>query len=174
MVAQVEVQHAVGDHDDGPAAVREQPQLPHDLLVQGRIQTRGGLVQGEQRRLGEQLQRHRGALALPAGEGVDPLLAAVGQAEQLDHLGDALPALLARHVTGEAQRGREAQCPADGELAVQHVVLGHHADAVTQLRIVLVEVFRVVEQFAAGRLPEPGHALEQGGLAAAARPDHAE
>ena len=67
-------------------------------------------------------------------------LARAGQPEQLQHLVDPGRALLARHVVGEAQRGREPQRPAHLELAVQHVVLRHHADAVAQLGVVLVQV----------------------------------
>ena len=56
-VAEVQVRHAVGDHDDGPAVVRQLGHLLHDRLVQAGIQARGGLVQEEQRRLGQQFQR---------------------------------------------------------------------------------------------------------------------
>ena len=101
-------------------------------------------------------------------------LARAVRPEQLQHLVDPLGALLARHVAGEPQGRGEPQRPAHRELAVQHVVLGHHADAVAQLGVVLVEVLAVVEQLAPGRRPEPGHRLEQRRLAAAARPDDAE
>ena len=158
------MQDAVRDHDHGPASVREQPQLSHDLLVQGGVQAGGRFVEGEQRRLGQQLQRDRRALALAAGERVDPLFGAVGQSEQLDDLGDSFLALLSRHVAREAQRGGEAQCPADSQLAVQYVVLRHQTDPIAQLGVVLIQVLRVVKELALGRLTEPRHALEERGL----------
>ncbi len=47
VVAQIQVQHAVGDHDDRTATVGQQPQFPHDLLVQGWVQPGGRLVESE-------------------------------------------------------------------------------------------------------------------------------
>ncbi len=60
----------------------------HDLVVQRRVQTRGRLVEDQQRRPGQQFQRHRGALALPAGQLVHPGVGVFGQIEFFEHLSD--------------------------------------------------------------------------------------
>ena len=88
VVTEVQVQDAVGHHDHRASSVGKQTQLAHDLLVQRRIQPGCRLVQGEQGRLGQQLQRHRGALALAARERVDALLGPRRQPEQLQDLVD--------------------------------------------------------------------------------------
>ena len=93
LIADVEIGHRVRHHQDNAAGVGELAQHHHHLPVQRRVQTRGRLVENQQRRPGEQLQRHRGALALAAGQLVDPGVGVLGQLEFLEDLGDDLGAV---------------------------------------------------------------------------------
>ena len=167
LVADGELGHRVGDHQDRAAVVGEAAEQLHDVAVHARVEARGGLVQEDQRRLGEELQGHRDALALAAGEGGDLLLLVDVQLELAQHLVDALLALVLGGVGGEAQLGRVLQRLLDGQLLVQDVVLRDQTDALAQLGELLVQVPVVVEDVALVGGPVAGERLEQGGLSGA-------
>jgi hypothetical protein len=57
----------VRDHHHGAGFVREVAQLLHDRLVQARVKPRGGFVQEQQGRLGQQFLGHVDPLQLAAG-----------------------------------------------------------------------------------------------------------
>ena len=67
-VAQVQVGDAMRDHDDRAAVVGQVGHHLHDGLVQPGIQAGRGLVQEQQRGLGQQLKRDVDAFLLAAGE----------------------------------------------------------------------------------------------------------
>ena len=71
LIADVEVGQRVGDHEHHAAGVGELAQHRHHLPVQRGVQAGGRLVEDQQRRPGQQFQRHRRALALTAGQLVD-------------------------------------------------------------------------------------------------------
>jgi hypothetical protein len=118
----------VGDHQHHAAGVGELAQHQHDLTVQRGVQTRRRLIEQQQRRLGEQLERHRRAFALPAGELVHPGVGVFGQVEFLEHLGDDLGPFLLAGVGRQPQLGGVAQRLVHGQLAVHDVVLRDHPD----------------------------------------------
>ena len=170
-VAQRQVLHRVGDHHDRAAVVGQLPQQQHDLPVQARVQAGRRLVQVEQLGSGQQLQGHRGALALPAGQPVDAQAGALGQAQLVEHLHHAVPALVGRGVAGEAQLGAVLQRLLHPQLGVQQVRLGHEADPLPHLVVAGVEVpLAHVDAAALGR-PLAGQRPEEGGLARAAGAD---
>jgi hypothetical protein len=173
-VAHVQAEHAVGDHDDGPAVVGEAAQHVHHRAVHAGVEAGGRLVEEQQRRLGQQLQGDADALALAAGEAVHVLVGALFQAQFTDHLVDPGPPLGFGGVLREAQLGGVGEGFADGQLGVQDVVLRDEADALAQLGVVPVEVAAVVEDGAVVGGPLAGEGVEERGLAGAARADDGE
>ena len=104
----------MGDHDDGAAVVREVAHLLHDGLVEPRVETGRGLVQEQQRWLGEQFQGHVDPLELAAGQPVGAGLGVPGQAQLAHHLIDAGVAFPCVRVSGEAQLSGVPQRPLGG------------------------------------------------------------
>ncbi len=162
------------DDDDRTAVVGQPAKLAHHVTVQRRIQAGRRLVQAEQRRFGQQLERHRRPFALATGERVDALVRTLAEAEHRDDLVHARMPLLARHVVGEAKRGGETQRGTHGQLPMQDVVLRHHADAVAEFGVLVIKVSAVVGDLALIRGPQPGDRLDQGRLSATAGADHAD
>src|SRR5690606_3522494 len=70
---------AVGGEHDRPPLVGDPPQGRQDLPVQRRVEPGGGLVEEQQARLAQELERERDALALPAREARGGALAAALQ-----------------------------------------------------------------------------------------------
>ena len=127
-------------HDHHAAGVRQRTQHHHDLVVQRGVQARRGFVEDQQRRSGKQFERHRGALALTAGQLVHPGVAVFGQIELFEHLRDDLGAVGFVGVGGQPQFGGVAQRLVHRQLAVHDVVLGDHADPAAQRRVLGVQV----------------------------------
>ena len=140
LIADVEVGQRVRDHQHHATGVGQLPQHRHDLQVQRGVQARGRLVEDQQRRPGEQFECHRGALALAAGELVDPGVGVLGQPQFLEYLGDDLFAVGLAGVGRQPQFGGVAQRLVDGQLAVHDVVLGDHPDPGAQRRVLGVDV----------------------------------
>ena len=109
-------------------------------LIQRRIQTRGRLVEDQQRRPGQQLERHRGAFALSAGQLVDAGIGVLGQVEFFEHLGYDLGAVGFAGVRRQPQLRGVAQRLVDRQLAMHHVVLRDHADPAAQRCVLGVNV----------------------------------
>ena len=173
-VADIEVSDAMGDHDDGAAVVREVAHLLHDGFVEPRVETRRGLVQEQQRWLGEQFQGHVDPLELAARQPVGAGLGVPGQAQLAHDLIDTGVALPCVRVTGESQLSGVPQRPLGGQLGVHHAVLRDQPDPVPQLRVVLVQVTVVVQDDALVGGAHPGQRAEQSGLARATGADDAE
>ena len=150
------------------------PHLLHDRLVQAGVETRGRLVEEQQRRLGQQLLRDVDPLELAAGQPVGARVGVLGQAELGHHLIDPAVPLGGLGVGRETELGRVLQRPAGGQLGVQDALLRDQADAVPELVVVLVQVAVVVQHGAGVRGAHPGQRAEQRRLARAARPDDAE
>ena len=119
-------------HDHHPAGVGQLAQHHHDLVVQRRIQTRCRLVEDQQRRPGQQLERDRRPFALPTGQLVHPGIGVLGQVELFEDVGDDLGAIALGGVGWQPQFGGVAQRLVDRQLAVHDVVLGDHADSAAQ------------------------------------------
>ena len=170
-VTHVQVNHAVRDDDHGPAVLGQPAHQLHHGLVQPGVQAGRGLVQEQQGRLGEQLERHVDPLLLAARHGRGPGVAVRGERKLVDDL--IHPALTFRPggVTGKPQLGSVTERPLRLELVVQDVVLRDQADPVPQLRVVGVQVAVVVQDGALGRGSRAGQRAEQGRLARAAGSD---
>ena len=105
---------------------------------------------------------------------LDVLGHVLGQVQVLQDLGDALGPLLLGHVLGEAQLGGVLEGLAHGEIGVNDVVLGDHADHIAQHLVVLVHVHAVEQDLALLGLLLAGQGLEQGGLAGSGGADDGE
>ena len=119
-------------HDHHATGVGQLPQHHHDLVVERRVEARSRLVEDQQRRPGEQLERHRGALALSAGELFHPGVGVFGQVELFEDLRDDFRSVGLAGVGRQSQFGGVAERLVDRQLPVHHVVLRDHADAAAQ------------------------------------------
>ncbi|SCF76177.1 hypothetical protein GA0115255_105493, partial [Streptomyces sp. Ncost-T6T-2b] len=171
LVADRQLGDRVRDHEHRAAVVGEAAQQLHDIAVHARVEAGGRLVQEDQRRLGEQLQGDRDALALAAGERGDLLVLVDVELELGEDLGDPGLALGLGGVRGEAELGRVLEGLGDGQFLVQDVVLRDQTDALAQLGELLVQVSVVVEDVTLVGGPVAGERLEQGGLSGTGRAD---
>lgn len=105
---------------------------------------------------------------------MDGLPGALLKAQLADHLVDPLPPLGLRRVLGEAELGGVREGSARGQPGVQDVVLRDQADALAQLRVVVVVIAALVQDRARVGGPLPGEGVQQGGLAGAAGGDDGE
>ena len=115
--------------------------------------------------------RHRRAFALTAGQLVDAGVGMPGHLEFLEHLRDDLRTVGLIGVRWQPQFGGIHQRLVDGELAVHHVVLGHHADAGPQRGVLGVDVVAFERHHARRRVRVAGHQPGERGLARTRRPD---
>ena len=171
LIADVEVGEGVGDHQHHATGVGQLPQHRHDLPVQRGVQAGGGLVEDQQRRPGQQFERHRRALALPAGQLVDPGVEVLGHLELFENLGDDLFAVGLRGVRRQPQLGGVHQGLPDGELAVHHVVLRDHADSASQRGVFGVDVVAFEADRAGCRMGVTGDQSRERRLACTRRSD---
>jgi hypothetical protein len=95
-----------------------------DRLVVGRVEAGRRLVQEQQRRPGQQFQRHRRPFLLAAGEAADRRVGVGGEAELTDDLLDPGLPFRRRGVGGEAELRAVRQGFPDGELVVQGSACG--------------------------------------------------
>ena len=127
-------------HHDDAAGVGELAQHLHHRLVQRGVQPGRGLIEHQQRRTGQQLQRDRRTFALPARQLVHACVRVRRQLEFLEHLRDhPLPVFLGG-VRRHPQFGRVAQRLVDGELTMHDVVLRHHADTAAHRRVLGMDI----------------------------------
>ena len=98
----------------------------------------------------------------------------MGDPQLGEEIVDPRPRFRGGDIDREPEPSRVLDRRADGELAVEHVLLGHEADAVLELGIVVVQVTTAVEHLALVGRPQPGQRRQQGGLARSRGPDHGE
>jgi hypothetical protein len=160
----------VGDQDGGDAEpLLEQPQLDLHRLAQLGVERGERLVQQQQLRLHRERAGDRDALALPARDLGDGALRDAGQADQFQQLLDPGPAPGRGHA---ADAQRIGDVVADREMAEQGQRLEHHAE-LAPVRRHRRDVGFVEQHAAGGRRLQPGDDAQQGGLAAAGRPEEA-
>src|SRR5207245_9665083 len=155
--------HVVGRQDDGLAARLDRlHQLP-EITSRLRIESGGGLIEEQHRRIVDERDREQQPLLLAAGElaGVAPreLL----QGAQADELIDFEP------VGVEPAEPRERL--ARGETVLQRGPQEENAGVLAKAR---AERLAAVAYLAGGRRPDPLHDLDGGGLAGAVRAEQAE
>ncbi|SKW02832.1 Uncharacterised protein [Mycobacteroides abscessus subsp. massiliense] len=78
-------------------------------------------------------------ITLPAGELVDARLGVLGHLEFLENPGHDLFAVFFGGIRGQPQLGGVMQCLAHRQLRVHHIVLWHHADAVSHDGVLSVD-----------------------------------
>lgn len=168
-MAQSETLDAVRhDHHHAPAVGEPSRLLRHGLLV-ARIEPRRGLVEEQERRIGQQFHSHARSFALSAGQAIDGNVGPLRQSQLADHLVDPSLALVPAHVGREAQLGRKPKRPAHRELGMEDVVLRDVADALPELIRGFIEV-QAVHQYPAGLgRSEAGERLEKRRLAGSRR-----
>ncbi len=159
-------------HHDHATGVGEPAQHRHHLPVQRGIHTRRGFVQCQQRRFGQQLHRHRHALALPTRQFVDACADVLGHLEFFDHPRNHLLPFVFGGVGRHSQFGRDVQRLGDGEPAVHDVVLRDHADSAPDRCVLGVQIAPVERHGPTCRLPDPDDHLQQRGLARAGGADN--
>src|SRR5437868_482852 len=164
----------VGDDDgrDAEAAVEVEQQLV-DPFAGRLVEITGRLVGEQEARLQDESAGERHALLLAAGQLPGPVIEAVTQADQLEHLASDARRLLARQPADQRRHGGVVQ---RGELREQVVELEDEADvAVAEARQRLLShlerVLAVVEDVAGGRRIERSDDVQEGALAHAAWPD---
>ena len=173
-IAEPDALDAVRDDDHRAAAVGERPQQLHQAALVTRVESRGRLVEEEERWLRQQLDRDADPLPLPARDLLDRNVPAPFEPELAHHLVDALQALLARYVRRKPELGRVLERARDRQLAVENVVLRDDTDALAQLLVVRIEIAAAVEDEAALSRPQATQGPEQGRLAASRRTDDAD
>ncbi len=161
----------MGDDEDDPAGVGEAAQRGHDLPVERRVEAGGGFVEDQQRRSGEQFEGDRRAFALPPGEAVDPGAGVLGELEFAEHPGDHLVAVGTGGVRWQPQFGGVAEGLTDGELPVEHVVLGNETDPGAQRLVFGVHAVAVELHDPVGGIAGAGDDLGHGGFARAGGAD---
>ena len=165
------IRQRVGDDEHDTSRVGELPQHLHHRLVERRVKSGRRLVEDEQFRPGEQLDRGGHALALAAGQSVDAIVAAFRQFQFGEHVVDDLGAFRLRR-SRQTQFRRVFERRVDGELAMHDVVLRYEADTAAQQFDVLVHVVAVEYHMAFGGGVEAGDDRRERRFAGAGRSDH--
>ena len=161
LVTDIEVGELMGDDDDRPPPVRQVAELLHQDAGDTGVEAGGGLVEKEQGRLCEQLGHDVRAFAFSPGELVERCLVAMGDPQLGQQIVDSRPRFRRGDIDREPEPSRVLERRADGELAVEHVLLGHEPDAVLELGIVLVQVATAVQHLALVSRPQPGQRRQQ-------------
>ena len=113
----------MGDEENALPLVGEVPAQLHQAPLEARVKPGRRLVEQQQLRVADQLQRDRCALALPPGERLNPAAADVIQFHLLEHARDRRLAFLLRMTLGQAKLGGEVERLADAQQMMQRVVL---------------------------------------------------
>ena len=163
----------VDDRTDGDAVRGEAAERGGELERGGRVEAGGGLVEENERRVGDHLQSDVDALALAAGEAAprgvaDDRVALLRQTEEIDHRPHPAVELRPWDVARQPDLGRETQQLVDGERRQHHVVLRDEGDELRDLRD--LEPRAVDAERAARRRQLAREQPEQRRLAAARRP----
>jgi len=122
--------------------------------------------------LGEQFHRDGRALALATGQPRDLGVLMSVQLQIGDDARDLTLAGRLRVVAGQPEFGGVAECPADAQLTVDHVVLGHDPNQLPKARKVAIQVLALVDDLAFGGRLRAGDRTQQRRLAGAGRSDH--
>ena len=124
-----------GHHDDA-AEVGLAPQHRHHVVFLRCVQPGARLVNHEQRRSGDQFDRHRRAPAHLGRQFAYPGSALRGELELVENLVHHTAAVVGRGVRRQPQLGGVFQGSFDGEARVRAVVAWHYPDACAhQLRL---------------------------------------
>ena len=126
------IHHAgvMGGDDDGGSGPVDPVQKPHDAEAGGGVEVAGGLVGQEDEGPIDEGPGHGHALLLTTGELAGQVVALLGQADQVEHLGN----LCRDHVLGPADHLEgEGHVFEDGLVGQQAKVLEHAADVAAQV-----------------------------------------
>ncbi len=164
----------MGDDQQGLPDLVEVDQEVHHLLAGAAVQRAGRLVGEQQGRAVHQGAGHRDPLAFAAAERGRVDVLAVRDAEFVQQFQGPAARLLGR---GAGQLGGQGDVVEGREVVDQIEELEDHADvaAAEQGQPVLVQLPEVLALYpdgAGGRPVQPGHHVQQGGLAAPRGPHH--
>jgi hypothetical protein len=151
----------VGGEDNRDPSPGEPAQQAHDLCRCRWVQTRGGLIQEEGARLGQQLDRDAGPLALTARQHPDRNITPVGQVQVAHRFVNHVVGLLSRCARRQAQSCRVLERTPQRHLEVDDVVLRDIADARAG-RGAGIDPNAVMHDLASRWRPHPRKDLEQG------------
>ena len=127
----------------------------------------GGLVEHEQRRVVQQARGDVEPAPHAAREGVDPVVAPVGEVDELEHLVDTLAE---RPPAQPVEAAEEVEVLASGEIGIERDVLGHVADALAAGRR-SVSTSTSSTRDDARRVQQAAHHADRRGLPRAVRPE---
>ena len=171
LVAQLQLQGAVGDQHDRLAGIGHLAQRMHQVALRSGVKPGGRLVQEEDVRVGKQLHRDAGALALSAAEGADGAVALFSQLHRGDGGGDGVLRLLGGGIFGQAQLGGIFQHVVEREVVVDDIALGDIADQLFDGIEVEVQIRAVDVNSAAGGGQVSAQGVEDGAFARAGAAD---
>ncbi|MNS63523.1 hypothetical protein D3C72_966190 [compost metagenome] len=158
----------VRDHQRGDAEVALQlAQLGAQMLADAGVEGGHRFVEQQQRRCRRQSAGQRDALLLAAGQLAGVLFLAAGEADQFEHLADALA-----HFVAPAASKAVGNIRLDGQIGEQCVGLEQNP-VVAGLRGEVRDIAIAEVQLAAVLLFQTGDATQQRGLAAARRAEQA-
>ena len=171
LVTPVDGRRLVGGEDNRDPSPGEPAQQAHNLCRCRRVQTRGGFIQEEGARLGEQLDRDAGPLALAARQHPDRGIAPVGQVQVAHRFVDHVVGMLRRCARRQAQSCRVLERTPQRHLDVDDVVLRDIADARAG-RGAGIDPNAIMPDLASRRRPHPRKNLEQSSLPRSAASRH--
>ncbi len=158
------------DHEGGAEPRLQVNQFELGLLAELLVERRHRLVEQQNLRALRQRARQRHALALAAGQLIGPARAEPLELDEREHLLDpGGDRLLRQPVLAQA----ECDVPGNGEVGKQRVALEHHVDG-TPMRRDRRDVLSGEQHAAFVGDFEAGEDAQQGGLAAARRPQQRE
>ena len=146
---------------DRASRLRDLPKEPHDPVLRRGVQARRRLVQEDDRRLRDQLDRYRHAFSLSAGQLRDGNVTSLTQSGDVHHLVDNLIDLIGRNVGGEAKLGDVVQRSIDRQLPVDDVVLRDISDRLLEDIQVLIQIEVVDQDRARRRAAHPVQRIHQ-------------
>ena len=167
MVTLVDGRRLVGREDDRDPPLGESAQQVHDLRRGRWVKTRGGFIQEEGARLGEQLDRNAGPLTLTARQHPDRNVTPIGQVQVGYRFVDNSVGLVGRCARRQAESCRVLERAPQRHLDVDDVVLRDVADTGAGPGTG-IDPNAVVHDLAGGRRPRPRKNLKQGGLSRSA------
>ena len=156
----------MGDHDDDPALIGDGTELGEDLLGDHAVQAGVRLVQHEKLRGGHQLHGDGDAPQLTAGFFTDQAAGAGAQAQQIHDLLHPFLPLGSGDGAWQAQLGGVVHRLQHRVVAAHQVLLGHKADLILHMGVILVDI-RAVESHLGLGLFIADDGVHQGGLAGA-------
>ena len=170
-IAQIEVLDRMRREHDRRRPVGKLPELSDQLHARGRVETGRRLVEEEDARFGQKLDRNACTLTLPTAQGANPDLGVLAEPDRVDCSRDRVVDLGASRRRREPQPCRVTERVLQREIGMDDVVLWHVADDAAELPQVRVHVNAIEAHRSRARRGNAGDRVQQRCLARAARTD---